>query len=120
EAAAELERLAGGLGRWEEAAARLYDVARHAKSSDVERELDLRRGRVLLEELRNPRDAEGAFRRALELDPQSSQALASLDRIYRETHQVRELAEILWRRADVEYDGAAKRDFYAEVGRLRE
>src|SRR5262249_26318657 len=120
EAAAELERLAGSLGRWEEAAARLEDVAGHAKQPEVERELDLRRGRILLDELRDPARAETAFRRALDLDKQNGAALAALDRIYRMTHEDAKLVDILWRRAEGEFDGAAKRNFYADVGRLRE
>ena len=120
EAAAELERLAGALGRWEEAAARLHDVAGGARIADVERELALRRGRVLLEELHDPDRAEEAYRRALELDAQGPAALAALERIYRQTRQLPKLADILWRRAEAEFDGSAKRDFFAEVGRLRE
>src|SRR5262249_57825636 len=120
EAAGELERLAGGLSRWEEAAARLADVARHTKIPEAERELDLRRGRVLLEELRDPDRAEEAYRRALEVDKLNPTALAALDRIYRQTRELPKLADILWRRAEAEFEGGPKRDFYAEVGRLRE
>jgi tetratricopeptide (TPR) repeat protein len=121
EAAAELERLAAGLGRWEEAAARLHDVAMAGPPpAEVERELQLRRGRLLLEELRDAERAEPAYRRALDLDRQNATALAALERIYRTTGDLEKLTEILARRGEVEYDVQKKRDFFAEVARLRE
>jgi tetratricopeptide (TPR) repeat protein len=95
-------------------------VASAAKIPEVERELDLRRGRILLEELRDPDRAEAAYRRALELDQQNPAALAALDRIYRQIGDMPKLVEVLWRRGEAEYESSAKRDFFAEVGRLRE
>src|SRR6185503_12928201 len=124
EAMGELERLAGELGRWEEAAARLADVAQPAPGTkevpESQRELVLRRGRILLEELGDPLRAEEAYRLVLDVDKQNAQALAALDQIYRATGDHTKLAEVLWRRAEAEFDASAKRDFYAEVGRLRE
>jgi tetratricopeptide (TPR) repeat protein len=120
EAAGTLERLAAELGRWEEAAARLHDVAGAGAAGEVERELQLRRGRILLEEVRDVERAEAPYRRALELDRQNPAALAALERIYRQTGDLPRLTEILWRRGEVEYDAGKKRDFFAEVARLRE
>ncbi len=120
EAAAELERLAASLKRWEEAAARLSDVAAASPPTEVERELHLRRGRLLLEEIGDPERAEPAYRRALELDRQNPGALAALERIYRTTGDLAKLTEVLARRGDAEYDAAKKRDFFAEVAKLRE
>src|SRR5262249_18208051 len=65
EAADELIRLAEAQGRWEEAAARLHDVAR-AERTEIERDLELRRGKVLLDALGDPKRAEEPYRRALE------------------------------------------------------
>jgi golgin subfamily B member 1 len=118
EAMGELERLAGELGRWEEAAARLSDVT--TPVADSQRELVLRRGRILLEELGDPLRAEEAYLKVLELDRQNGAALAALDQIYRATGDHGKLVGVLWRRAEAEFDASAKRDFYAEVGRLRE
>lgn len=118
-AAAELERLAGELGRWEEAAARLTDVIAASKG-DVVRDLSLRLGRILLDELRDPARAEPAYRRALELEASHEGALGALDRIYRALGDAARLVDVLWRRADVEADARKKRDALAEAGRLAE
>src|SRR5262249_61860746 len=112
--------LAGAQGRWEEAAARLHDVARAGGRPEVERDLELRRGKVLLEALGDARRAEEPYRRALDLDRQNGAALAALDRIYRALGDDANLAVILWRRAEGEYDVQKKRDHLAEAGRLRE
>lgn len=120
EAAEELSRLAEAQGRWEEAAARLHDVARAAGRPEIERDLELRRGKVLLDAVGDARRAEEPYRRALDLDPQNGAALAALDRIYRALGDDAKLAAILWRRAEVEFDAQNKRDHFAEAGRLRE
>ncbi len=121
EAAGELERLAGTLGRWEDAATRFGDVASGLPRSlvEVERELHLRRGRILLDPLKDPVRAEGAFRRALELDRQNQTALAALDRIYRSTGDFASLAQILARRAEAGLDITEKHAAWAEVAQLR-
>src|SRR5262249_33178321 len=119
-AAEELERLARQLGRWEEASARLADVIAAAGAPDVQRELSLRRGRIVLDALQDAAGAEAPYRRALELDKQNAAALAALDRIYRAVGDATQLAEILWRRAEVEYDHDQKRQHYAQVAQLRE
>ncbi|MBI4512241.1 MAG: tetratricopeptide repeat protein [Deltaproteobacteria bacterium] len=115
----ELMRLAAELSRWEEAYARLTDVIGASDSPDVTRELSLRLAEVALK-LGDLGKAESACRRALDLDAQNSTALASLEEIYRALGQGAKLAEILWRRADLELDVSKKRAMYAEAADLRE
>ncbi|MFH0899560.1 MAG: tetratricopeptide repeat protein, partial [Pseudomonadota bacterium] len=120
QAAEELERLAAKLGNWEAAAMRLEEVAVGGVATEAMRELSLRVGRILIDELGRLEDAELAFRRVLDIDAQNLAALAALERIYRGLGQTEKLAEILWRRGEAELDVAAKRRDFAETARIRE
>jgi tetratricopeptide (TPR) repeat protein len=120
QAAEEMLRLAGELGRWEEAAARFADVIGSVKDDEIVRDLSLRLGRVLSGPLRDPARAEAPYRRVLELDGHQPEALAALETVYRQLGDAARLVEILWRRADDEVDAGKKRAGYAEAARLRE
>jgi golgin subfamily B member 1 len=121
DAAAELERLAGNLNRWEDVAARLKKVLeQEALDPDVQKELATRLGRVLLEEIDDPSRAEHAWRWVLSLDPHNARALLALDKIARATHDPTALAEILGKRAEAELDVGAKRNLWAELASLAE
>ncbi len=121
EALGEVERLAAGLGRWGEVAARLLGIVGNADvDRDVRLGLMLRLGVVQLDRVGDVAGAQRTFTGALELDPECQPALEALERIHRGVGDHRALAAVLARRGELAYEPAAKRAAYAEVGDLRE
>ena len=116
----ELERLAEATGRWGEMVARLRGIASASGSQSVKLPLYAKLGAVQLDRERDLAGAEQTFRQVLELDPESSQALASLERIHRSRGDHAALADVLWRRAGLAFDAGEQRAFRAEVADLRE
>ncbi|HWM85705.1 MAG TPA: tetratricopeptide repeat protein, partial [Kofleriaceae bacterium] len=119
-ALAEVERLAESVGRWSEVAARLRGIVDSIESQAVKLPLYGKLGAVQLDRERNLDEAERTFRAVLDIDPESSQALSSLERIYRERRDSAPLAEVLWRRGELAFDAGEKRSCLAEVAGLRE
>jgi len=116
----ELERLAEATGRWGEMVARLRGIVSASGSQSVKLPLLAKLGAVQLDRERDLAGAEQTFRQVLELDPESSQSLASLERIYRSRGDDAALAGVQWRRAELAFDAVEQRAFRAEVADLRE
>ncbi|NOZ02871.1 MAG: hypothetical protein GXP54_13440, partial [Deltaproteobacteria bacterium] len=118
---AELERLAGPSQNWdiyvavlEQAAPMMEDDARRIATY-------LRVGEIHAHELDEPANALGAYRSALELDPENRQAIRSLEALYRMTGDHLALVDILRRRLDLETDEDEKREVRFEIaGALHE
>jgi tetratricopeptide (TPR) repeat protein len=85
---------------------------------EVAREVGLRTAR-LWERLQDGR-AEKRYRAVLAVDGESTEALESLDRIYRVRGDAAQLSEILQRRSELELDISAKKALLAEAARLYE
>jgi tetratricopeptide (TPR) repeat protein len=116
------ERLAGA-GRRAEVGALYRDISPDVLDEAVKLRLD----RFIAEAARTAGDAAGAadyYRRVLDRLPEDEEALAALDRIYRETNDADALVEILVRRADiardVRVDPAAEQRFRGQLGGLAE
>ncbi|HET8733629.1 MAG TPA: tetratricopeptide repeat protein, partial [Anaeromyxobacteraceae bacterium] len=90
EALAEVERLAGETQAFDELAAVLEQVAEEARGM-VRARLLLHLGRVRDERLDEPAEAEAAYRRALEADPASPEALDALAKLFERRGRVRDL-----------------------------
>ncbi|HTA17672.1 MAG TPA: tetratricopeptide repeat protein, partial [Polyangia bacterium] len=116
------ERLAGGARRADVAA--LYrDISPDVLDEGVKLRLD----RFIADAARAQGDVAGAadyYRRVLDRLPEDEDALAALDRIYRETNDVEALCEILGRRADiardVRADAVAEQRYRLQLGQLAE
>ncbi len=117
---AEVERLAEMTGRWGEVAARLTDIVNRTDFEDVKRRLLVKLGEVQLDRLGDDTQSEVTFKAVLELSSDSTPALASLERIYRHRGDALALTDVLWKQADLTYDGGEKRSRYVEVAELRE
>jgi tetratricopeptide (TPR) repeat protein len=122
QALAELGRLGARVNRFGEVAARLSGIIDSADDPEVQRVLLLQLGSILLDRLGDAGPAEAAFLRALEIDPESVDALDALQRIYRarnaEGDRAR-LADMLGRLAQLTYEPEAKRRYHVEVAELR-
>ena len=120
QALGELERLAEIAGRWTEVVSRMSAIVDATDDPEAKQRLLLKLGEVQLVHLRASADAEATFLSALENDPESEPALASLERIYRQDNNLSELARTLARRSEVSYDPGERRRCLVETGRLRE
>ncbi|MCG8417376.1 MAG: tetratricopeptide repeat protein [Proteobacteria bacterium] len=120
EALNQLERLAEVVQRWGEVAARLEGIIQSADSEDVKRALFGKLGTIQLERLGDAQAAEATFRALLAVEPESTEALEALAQIYRLYRDSGALADVMWQLGELTYDGHAKRDYFVEVGLLRE
>ncbi|MBT8494839.1 MAG: tetratricopeptide repeat protein, partial [Deltaproteobacteria bacterium] len=119
EALANLGRLADVTGRYDEMAARLKGIL-DSGAADVMRPVLLGQlGSTYLDRLNEVDRAEKCFRDLATLEPDSTVALESLERIFRERGDSRMLAETLHRLAEQEGEPQKKKSLLAEVGGLR-
>jgi tetratricopeptide (TPR) repeat protein len=124
QALSESERLADRLGQWRETAIRV-DAIVHAKDANL-REPDVQvgllvfLGKILRVRLAQNDDAITIYRKALELEPDSTAALEPLIEILRQLGRWPELAEALRQRGRAAQDTVDRRAAFAEVGELCE
>jgi tetratricopeptide (TPR) repeat protein len=97
-----LERLAMVVNRWPDVAT-LYDAELDRLVETPERlvELALRVAQIYEVQLEDVRHAIERYRRVLENDPENQNAVRSLDRLYTQTEQWAELAQILAKEAEI-------------------
>ncbi len=93
-AADSAERVSGAINGWEQVIAAYQTSLDGLADADLEAQLRLRLGRVLLDEVKRIDDALGQYRAVYELDPNNGQALEALERLYRETNRHSELLEV--------------------------
>lgn len=120
EALAELERLAGLVDRWGEVAARLQGIIESTDAPEIRQQLSVQLGEVQLDRLGDAKAATQTFRRVLKADREHPEALAALERIYRDAGDRGQLSEILARRGELAFDAQLKRTCFVEVATLRE
>jgi tetratricopeptide (TPR) repeat protein len=111
------ERLASETEADEELAEIYEQVSEEAKGVVRARVL-LRLGKLRDEKLDDADGAEGAFRRALEADPGSPDALAALTHLFQRRGRVRELVITLEQRLEAAADLAEKKATLVEVARI--
>ncbi len=120
QALAALTRFAAESKRWPEFVARLSGIVDSVESEDVAQALLGKLGTVQLSELGDDSSAEKTFRRILDLHAESEIALKSLETIYRDRGDKKELSKILFRRGQLAFDGDGKRDAFVEVAQIHE
>ena len=129
--AEEMERLSSACGRDSDAAAKLEEVLQNLlftqRSSDsgrrmsgeLQRELGLRAARIW-ERLSDDQRAETRYQTVLDVDTENQDALAALERIYRQRGDSTLLAEMLTKRSQLESDSARRKELLSEAARLYE
>ena len=80
--------------------------------------LNHRMGVMALEHLKDPAEAEGRWRAALELEPKRVETLRALLQLYRSREQWKNVADILARAVEVSADGAEKVGLLIEAAAL--
>ncbi len=124
QALGEVDRLAGVLGVWREAADRLAEIVRSPdlinRSPDVQVGLLVFLGKIQRERLGQNADAIATYRGALELEPDALVALDPLIAILRQHGDWRALAEALRKRGKIAHEPAERRAAFAEVAELAE
>lgn len=88
-------------GDWAQLSATLNDLADEVADPDVATDLRSRVARIQSEYLADEDGAADAWRRVLEVEPSSTEALNALDGIYEASGQWEELVEILQRKAEL-------------------
>ena len=117
----QLERLAEEGGRYEELVALAdgvllgEDLPRNAI-----RVLGLKAARWNGEKLNDIERAQGCLKKVLEVDPDCRRALEELEKIYRAGFEMKELCEVLMRRADLELDIDQKHELLREVAKVNQ
>ncbi len=102
---AELERLAGEIGTWDQVAGFYHEAYQAAEGDpDSQKQLMLGIARVMDERLADTDSAEQAYLSALEMDPAEGSALEALDRIYTQGQRWPQLAQVLRREIALCYE----------------
>src|SRR5262249_41969354 len=118
-----LEQLLRRAGRFERLIEILQEHARRIEGDPQSRsevvELWVRMGEVFVEELHRPDRAEAAFRRALELDPESRQATARLSRVYERTGNWQQALELLRKEARLAGGAREAVEIFHRMGTLQ-
>jgi tetratricopeptide (TPR) repeat protein len=117
EALAQTERLAADTTAWDELAGVLEQVAESARGM-VRAKLLLRLGRAQDEKLDDAAGAEGSYRRALEADPASPEALEALTGLFKKRGRVRELVITLEQRFEAAASLEEKKATLLEAAKL--
>ena len=114
-----LERVAAGAAQ-PVAAARLIEAVLASADPSAARELALRAARLFETDPGERPAAERLYVRVLEDDPENVDALTALEAFRRSSGEQAGLAEVLERRAAMEFDPAARRERLTEAARLHE
>jgi tetratricopeptide (TPR) repeat protein len=117
---ADLERAAGAAGRVQDAASLVDRVAAGDVSSAAAIALTLRAGRLYAGPIANTDEAIARFRSVLDRDPDSRDALAALDELFRKTARWADLHGVLERRLDRADGPDERRDVLYAIGALCE
>jgi tetratricopeptide (TPR) repeat protein len=119
----DVERAAKATGGWDKVVA-AYGGA--ISSADMNREFDvaimlrLRLGRVLVENLERVDEALDAYRAVYEADGENVDAIAALERLYRQTSRYADLLGIYEKQRDLATSPDQKKDINYEIARLYE
>ncbi|MBM4378105.1 MAG: tetratricopeptide repeat protein, partial [Deltaproteobacteria bacterium] len=120
-ARAELERLAAAVNGYEELAAAYEDaLERGGLAQGAVLELWRRLGALYAERLDHPAAAIKAWAEVARLEPADGSALDALAQLYRRTHDVRGLGDVLWRQAQRATAVREKVTLLYELGALAE
>ena len=119
----DVERAAKATGAWDKIVAAYRGAI---ESADMNRDRDaaimlrLRLGRVLVENLQRVDDALDAYRAVYEADGENADAIAALERLYRQTSRYAELLGIYEKQRDLVVSPEQKKTINYEIARLYE
>ncbi|MEO8800480.1 MAG: hypothetical protein ABI551_21485, partial [Polyangiaceae bacterium] len=121
QATADVERAAKATGSWD----KLIEAYSHAidegdTNPDLVVTLRLKLGRVLVDEVGRIDEALAAYRAVYEADGENGQALAALEKLYRQTSRYNELLEIYEKKRDLALDPTEKKQIQYEIAKLFE
>ncbi|HVY46993.1 MAG TPA: tetratricopeptide repeat protein, partial [Minicystis sp.] len=119
----DVERAARATGQWDDLiAAYKSSIAKADDQGDRELSiaLRLRLGRVLLDEVKRVDDALAQFRAVYETDGENADAIAALERLYRETGRFTELLGIYEKKRDLTSDAGDRKHILYAIADLYE
>ncbi len=119
----DVERAAHSTARWDEVVAgyqHAIDQADSAGDRDVAVMLRLRLGRVLVENLQRVDDALVAYRAVYDADGENVEAIAALERLYRQTSRFADLLGIYEKKRDLSTTTDEKKAIHYEIAKLYE
>jgi tetratricopeptide (TPR) repeat protein len=119
----DVERAAKATGSWDKLIAS-YQGAVAVADGDRDRALGvalrIKLGRVLVDEVKDVAGALEAYRAVYDVEDDNPEALAALERLYRQTSRFSELLDIYGKRRDLTADGAEKKAINYEIAKLYE
>ncbi len=104
--AEDVERVAAATNSWDKLIVAYQAALESLAGGDPEAEsaLRLRLGRVLLDEVNQVDEALSQYRAVYEIDPDNTDALQALERLYRQTERYQELLEVYEKQRDLATD----------------
>ena len=102
--AEDVERVAAGTNSWEKLIEAYKEALTNIGDPQTEGTLRLRLGRVLLDEVQLVDEALAQYRAVYELDPDNTDALQALERLYRQTERFNDLLEVYEKQRDLAID----------------
>ncbi len=117
----DVERAARVTGEWDKLVASYKAMIQRADEQgdrDLGIDLRLRLGRVLVDEVKRVDDALAEFRAVYEIDGENAQAIAALERLYRETGRYSELLGIYEKKRDLAGDPAERKQIHYFIAEL--
>ncbi len=115
------ERAARVTGEWDKLVASYKAIIQQADEQgdrDLGIDLHLRLGRVLVDEVKRVDDALVEFRAVYDTDGENAQAIAALERLYRETGRYSELLGIYEKKRDIASDPAERKQMHYFIAEL--
>ena len=119
----DIERAAKVVNGWERVIEKYKTViARAGEDRDraLEVQLQLRLGRVLVDEVGRVDDALVAYRAVYEAEDENAEALSALERLYRQTSRYQDLLGVYEKKRDLAVDPLEKKTFNYEIAKLYE
>jgi tetratricopeptide (TPR) repeat protein len=117
---ADLGRLAGATGQWDELIGQFEEVLREIGDAPGAADVHKMVGRWQSEELGQPEEAVYHLQRALSIEPDNIDVMTELERLYREIAAWEELAQILTKRVEYSTDPDEQIEIWRKLGELYE
>lgn len=115
----DLERVARTTGRWEDVVSTYRKAVEAANDPEVSTRLRLRLGRVQVDELKNVDEAVKEFRAVYESNPENSDALGALERLYKQTARYEDLLAIYAKKRELANTTDERKAILYSIARLQ-
>ncbi|MGZ6093888.1 MAG: tetratricopeptide repeat protein, partial [Polyangiales bacterium] len=114
----DLERVAKGTGRWDEVVATYEKSIKEQTDPETATRLRLRLGRVYIEEQGKVDLAVAQFRAVYEENPENADALAALERLYKQTKRYEDLLAIYAKKRELATEAEERKGILYSIARL--